>query len=320
MRVLVTGGTGFVGGHLVQALRRQGDDVTALVRSPDKAAPLAALGATLLPGDLHTINASALEGVDTVYHLAGLTAARSQAEFQRINVDGTTNLLQAASTAGVGRFVFVSSLAAAGPVPVGTPRSLDDPTRPVTDYGRSKAAAESVVRGGAVPWVIVRPPAVYGPSDVELLKVFKIARLGTVPIFGDGSQSLSLVFGPDLAEALIAVGSPTAPTGQIYYPAHAEVVASGDLVRVIGTAMGKTIRLMPLPRWLARGILAMTETGARLAGQATLLNRDKLHEFYAAAWTCDPTPLSRDTGWQAGHDLAAGVELTLTWYRNKGWL
>jgi len=318
--VLVTGGTGFVGGHLVQALRRQGDDVTALVRSPDKAAHVAKLGATFVQGDLHTINASALDGIDTVYHLAGLTAARSQAEFQRVNVDGTANIVRAASAAGVSRFVLVSSLAAAGPAPVGQARSLDDPPRPVTDYGRSKAAAESVVRGGAVPWVIVRPPAVYGPSDVELLKVFKIARLGTVPIFGDGSQSLSLVFGPDLAEALFAVGTPTAPTGQIYYPAHAEVVTSGDLVRVIGTAMGKTIRLVPLSRWLARGILTMTEAGARLAGQATLLNRDKLHEFFAPAWTCDPTPLSRDTGWHAAHDIRAGVELTLAWYRNKGWL
>lgn len=320
MRVLVTGGTGFVGGHLVEALRRQGHAVTALVRSPDKAAPLAALGATLVSGDLHTIGTGALEGIETVYHLAGLTAARNQAEFQRVNVDGTANLLKAASAAGVGRFVFVSSLAAAGPAPAGHSRTLDDPAQPVTDYGRSKAAAEAVVRAGQVPWVIVRPPAVYGPSDVELLKVFKIARLGTVPIFGDGSQSLSLVFGPDLAESLIAAGWPSTPTGRIYYPAHPEIVTSGELVRIIGTAMGKSIRLVPLPRWLARGLLTMTETGARLAGQATLLNRDKLHEFFAPAWTCDPTPLTEDTSWRAAHDIQSGVEQTLAWYRTKGWL
>ena len=320
MSVLVTGGTGFVGGHLIQALRSQGQQVVALARSPDKARAVEALGATALLGDLHTITPKALGGIDVVYHLAGLTAARSEAEFRRVNAEGTARILDAATAAGASRFVLVSSLAAAGPLPVGASRGDDTATRPVTDYGRSKAAAEAVVRGGAIPWVIVRPPAVYGPSDVELLKVFKIARLGTVPIFGDGSQALSLVYGPDLATGVAALGQPDAPTGRIYYPAHPEVITSAGLVRAIGGALGRTTRLIPLPRFVAKGILAVTETGARLAGQATLLNRDKLHEFFAPAWTCDPASLSADTGWRAEHDLAAGIPATLAWYREHGWL
>lgn len=320
MSVLVTGGTGFVGGHLIRALVQQGQPVVALARSPEKARAVESLGATALLGDLHTIAPGALGGIEVVYHLAGLTAARSEAEFLRVNAEGTARVLDAAAAAGVGRFVLVSSLAAAGPLPVGALRADNTPIRPVTDYGRSKAAAEAVVRGGATPWVIVRPPAVYGPADVELLKVFKIARLGTVPIFGDGSQSLSLVYGPDLATGIAAVGRPDAPTGRIYYPAHPEVVSSADLVRAIGAAMGRTTRLIPLPRLVAKGILAVTEAGARLTGQATLLNRDKLHEFFAPAWTCDPTPLTTDTGWVARHDLAAGIPATLAWYREQGWL
>lgn len=320
MSVLVTGGTGFVGGHLIRALVEQGQPVVALARSPEKARAVETLGATALLGDLHTVTPEALRGTEVVFHLAGLTAARSEAEFLRVNAEGTARVLDAASAAGVGRFVLVSSLAAAGPLPVGASRADDALTRPVTDYGRSKAAAEAVVRGGSIPWVIVRPPAVYGPADVELLKVFKIARLGTVPIFGDGSQSLSLVYGPDLATGIAAVGQPGAPTGRIYYPAHPEVVSSADLVRAIGAALGRPPRLIPLPRLVARGILAVTETGARLAGQATLLNRDKLHEFFAPAWTCDPGPLTADTGWQAEHDLAAGIPATLAWYREQGWL
>lgn len=322
MRALVTGGTGFVGSHLVEALRRRGDEVTALVRSPVKAALLEPFGVTLAPGDLQDTNAMrrALAGVEVVYHVAGLTAARNEAEFHRINVDGTAAILAAASRAGVRRFVLVSSLAAAGPSPRGDRRAGLEPGEPVTLYGRSKAAAEQVVRQGPVPWVIARPPAVYGPRDVELLKVFKIARLGVAPVFGDGTQELSLVFGPDLAEALAVMGSTAGVEGRVYYPAHPEVVTSGELVRSIGRAMGRRMRLVPLPRPLASGILQVTGLAARLMGRATLLNPDKANEFFQPAWTCDPAPLERDTGWRAAHDAVRGLAATRDWYRSEGWL
>ncbi|MFN2324536.1 MAG: NAD-dependent epimerase/dehydratase family protein [Gemmatimonadales bacterium] len=322
MRTLVTGGTGFVGSHLIESLRRRGDDVTALVRSPARAAILEPFGVTLAPGDLQDTNAMhrALAGMEVVYHVAGLTAARNEAEFHRVNVDGTAAILAAAAQAGVRRFVLVSSLAAAGPSPRGGRRANLEPSEPVTGYGRSKAAAEEVVRRGPVPWVIARPPAVYGPRDVEMLKVFKIARLGVAPVFGDGSQELSLVFGPDLADALAAMGSTAGVEGRVYYPAHPEVVTSGELVRTIGRALGRRMRLVPLPRPVAGGILQLTGLAARLMGRATLLTPDKANEFYQPAWTCDPAPLERDTGWSAAHDLERGVATTLAWYRHAGWL
>lgn len=322
MRSLVTGATGFVGSHLAETLRRQGHDVVALVRSPGKAAALRDLGVGLVAGDLHDPEAlrTAVRDAEVVYHVAGLTAARTEAEFQRINGEGTARLVAAAGEAGASRFVMVSSLAAAGPSPRGGRRSAAEPMEPVTQYGRSKAAAEAVVRGGSVPWTIARPPAVYGPRDTELLKVFRIARVGMAPVFDDGSQELSLVFGPDLAEALAAMGTAASATGRIYYPAHPEVVTSGELVRAIGAAMGRRMRLIPLPRPVAGGILQLTGLAARLAGQATLLNPDKANEFFQPAWTCDPESLTRDTGWRAAHGSEAGLAKTLAWYRAEGWL
>lgn len=318
----MTGGTGFVGSHLVEALRRRGDEVTALVRSPARAAILERFGVTLAIGDLHDAVAldHALSGVEVVYHVAGLTAARNEAEFQRVNVDGTAAVLAAAAKAGARRFVLVSSLAAAGPSPRGGRRTDLEPRTPVTRYGRSKAAAEDVVREGPLPWVIARPPAVYGPRDVEMLKIYQIARFGVAPIFGDGSQQLSLVFGPDLAEALALMGGTPGVEGRIYCPAHPEVVTSGELVRTIGRAMGRRMRLLPLPRPLAGGILQVTGLAARLTGRATLLHPDKANEFFQPAWTCDPVPLERDTGWRAAHDVVEGVAVTRDWYRAQGWL
>jgi len=305
VKTLVTGATGFVGSHLAELLRRRGDEVVALVRSPARAAALRELGVTLVAGDLGDPGAlaEAVRGVELVHHVAGLTAARDEAEFRAVNVAGTARLLEAAAAAGARRFVLVSSLAAAGPSARGRRRASDEPEDPVTAYGRSKAEAEALVRAGPVPWTIARPPAVYGPRDVELLKVFKLARWGVAPVFGEGTQELSLVYGPDLAEALAAMGTTAAAEGRIYYPAHPEVVTSGDLVRAIGRSMGRQVRLLPLPRPLAGGILQVTGWAARLAGRATLLNPDKANEFFQPAWTCDPAVLTSETGWRAAHDL-----------------
>lgn len=322
MRVLVTGATGFVGSHLVDALVRRGDAVTALVRSPGKAALLNALPVRQIKGDLHdsAALAAAVAGQDLIYHVAGLIAARSEAEFLRGNRDGTANLLTAASmSGGTPRLVLVSSMAAGGPSPIGKPLDGTQPPAPVTQYGRSKLAGEIVVRSGALPWTIVRPPMVYGPRDHEVLKIFKLAGALT-PVFGDGSQELSAVYGPDLAEALIAAGTAPGTVGKVYYACHPEIFRSGDLVRRIGAIKGSTVRIIPLPRWLAVGALSITGAVARLAGKATILTVDKAHEFFQPAWTGDPAPLMRDGGWQPQHDLDTGLHATAAWYREQGWL
>src|SRR3954468_8269973 len=148
MRALVTGATGFVGSHLVEALQSRSVEVTALARSAAKAADLIRRGVRVVSGDLDRSDAltEAVRDQDVVYHVAGMVAARDEAEFLRCNRDGTTNLLGAVQRLGSPRFVLVSSLAAAGPAPRGRPLLGSEPPRPVTAYGRSKLAAEQVVR------------------------------------------------------------------------------------------------------------------------------------------------------------------------------
>jgi len=316
VNAFVTGGTGFVGAHLVHALRARGDRVTCLVRSPSKAQALGWTDVRTVRGDLDDSRALA-EGcadADVVYHVAGRIAARSLDEFFAANRDGTRRVQQAAEGASRRpRFVLVSSLAAGGPNPRGAPSDESAAARPVTDYGRSKLAAEEVVRAGSGPWAIVRPPVVYGERDTETLKLFRLARFRIGAVFGDGAQELSVIHAGDLAQALIAAGTHQAAVGRTYNACHPEIHTTRSLVLAIGRAVGKIPIVFPVPAPLARGLLWTIGSLAALAGRATILTADKANEFLAPAWTARADRLMRDTGWRAETDLNTGLARAVAW-------
>ncbi|HET7041004.1 MAG TPA: NAD-dependent epimerase/dehydratase family protein [Gemmatimonadales bacterium] len=324
MRVFLTGATGFVGGHIVDRLLVRGDEVTALVRSPARAAGLAERGVRLVRGDLHDLPAlhAGAADADVVLHVAALTGAVDEREFLAANRDGTANVLAAASAAPrTPRLVYVSSRAAGGPARRGRPKvdALDD--RPVTMYGRSKLAGEQVLRASAHPWVILRPPTVYGPRDRDnLLTVFKAARTGFAPVFGAGTMELSAIHVTDLADACLAALAGEGVVRGTFYVNHPEVVTSAELVRRIGATMGRRVRLVGIPEWLARVALTATGTFAALFHRKTILRADKANEFYQEAWTGDPAPFGALTGWRAARDLTTGLAETYTFYRGAGWL
>jgi nucleoside-diphosphate-sugar epimerase len=322
MRTFLTGATGFVGGHLVDRLLAAGHEVRALVRDPARAGTLAARGVTLVPGDLHAVEALAAGAAeaDVVFHVAALTGAVNEAEFLAANRAGTANVARAAATAPTRpRLVYVSSMAAGGPAQRGAPRSAGGEDRPVTMYGRSKLAGEAEVRAAGAPYVILRPPTVYGPRDRDnLLTVFKAARTGFAPVFGDGSMELSAIYVEDLAAACLAALA--APAGGTYYVNHPEVVTSAELVRTIGRTMGREVRLVGIPEPVARGVLTVTGGIAALLNRKTILRADKANEFFQEAWTGDPAPFSAATGWRAEVDLATGLARTYAFYREAGWL
>ncbi|OLC06601.1 MAG: hypothetical protein AUH41_12465 [Gemmatimonadetes bacterium 13_1_40CM_66_11] len=322
MKAFVTGGTGFLGTHLVNALLARGDDVTCLVRSPAKAAHLERRRVQLVRGDLD--DAAALRqgcaGADVVFHLAGRIVARDLSEFMRANRDGTANLLEAAAERPPRRFVYVSSLAAAGPTVPGQPIDETRPPSPVTPYGQSKLAGEVLVRAMALPWTVVRPPLVYGEWDRATLAIFRLANRGVVPVFGDGSQELSLIYGTDVAAALVGLVATERTVGRVYFAAHPQITTVRALALAVGRALGKRPRVLPVAEPIARAVLWTVGTLARVAGRATLLSPEKAPEFLAPAWTCRADALRADAGWEARVDLATGLARTATWYRQEGWL
>jgi nucleoside-diphosphate-sugar epimerase len=322
VRAFVTGGTGFLGTHLVTALLARGDHVTCLVRSPGKAALRAWSGVRFVPGDLD--NAAALRegcaGADVIYHLAGRIAARNLGEFLMANRDGTARVLDAAAVQPPQRFVLVSSIAAAGPTLPGVPIDETRPPRPVTPYGKSKLAGELVLQSGSVPFTIVRPPVVYGEWDEALLRLFKLARHGLVPLFGDGSQELSVIYGADVADALIAAATSERTAGRTYFATHPAPTTARRLALAVGHAVGRSLRFVQLPVPVARAAMWTIGSLASLIGRASVVSSERAAEFLAPAWTCRADALRADTGWQARVDLETGLGRTAAWYRREGWL
>jgi dihydroflavonol-4-reductase len=324
VKAFVTGGTGFVGSHLVDHLLAAGHEVVCYVRSAAKAeAVFTERRPRVYQGSLFDERAlrDAMDGVDVVFHVAGLTSARTRGEFFAVNETATRHVL-AAAPASLRRFVQVSSLAAAGPTTHGHQRQPGEPERPVTHYGASKLAGELVVRMGRLPWTVVRPPLVYGPRDVEMLRVFRLASRGIVAVFGDGLQELSQIYVEDLARALLAVATAPQAVRRIYFAAHPDIVRHRALV----TAIGRAVRperpplVIALPRAVARAGLWISGSAAYVAGRRTVLTLNKANEILAPAMTCSPATLERDAGWTANFSLAAGLAKTVGWYREQRWL
>ena len=210
MRFLLTGASGFVGQNLARLLVSRGHSVTALVRRTSSRAGLQDLQLSYVEGDLSTGAGlqKATEGVDCILHVAGLTKARSQEEYHLANAEGTRKLAAAAAAQpNPPRFVYCSSLAAAGPSRAGHPKTEDDAEAPISSYGRSKLAGELALRAFSdrLPCVVVRPPIVYGPADREFLpSLFSMAKVGVILKSGFGPKHYSLIHVDDLCEALYA--------------------------------------------------------------------------------------------------------------------
>jgi nucleoside-diphosphate-sugar epimerase len=327
MKVLLTGGSGFLGSHIAEQLSARGTAVRALVRKSSDTSLLRTLAGVELAYGAVEERASldeAVSGCDAVIHSAGLVKARRPEEFHAINAEGTRKLLDAIAANGptVKRFVLVSSLAAVGPSEDGKPVA-PDANRPVTHYGRAKAAAERIAQeaAGRLTLVVIRPPMIYGPRDRETLAFFKSVDQRVLPFLGAGQSRMSVVYGPDAAGACIRALEADVKSGSTYFLDDGRVYVWKEMLEEIEHAIGKRALLrIGLPFPIVRVVALVNELYSKLSGRAVMMTRDKLNELSAPHWVCDSSDTQRELGWAPAVDWPEGVKRSLAWYREQHWL
>ena len=328
MRVLLTGASGFVGGHTAVALQQAGHELRVLSRAGSDLSRLDEQEVRYtrvvvdLDGEREGL-AGACDGVDAVVHIAARLRGRSAAEFMRTNADATAALGRAARDAGVRCFVYLSSLAALGPAPGDAAEQPEPEPHPASDYGRSKLAGERALAdlGGGMALAMIRAPLIYGPADRGLLPFFQMAERGFAPQLGDGSHRVAAVYGPDLAAAI--AGILEQPPSE---PATWQISDDGgpytwrDLLAALERAAGRQLRIVPLPPMIWQAMAAAAEAWAATTGSKPLLDRSRVIEMRQRAWLADGSALQAATGWQPSVGIEEGLAETMRWYRSAGWV
>jgi len=325
VRVLVTGGTGFIGSHLVEALLVRGHEVRCLVRDSRRLGWISGFPAvTITQGDMN--NPCSLregtQGMDQVYHVAGLTRARSAREFLRVNSEGARHMVQACLTpGGPRRLIHLSSLAAVGPMPMSTPYAEDVSPRPVSSYGRSKLNGEAAVLEvrDRLHVTVLRPSIVYGPRDRGVLEIARWVARGLLPMPAGPPRTLSLCHVQDLVTAILAAGEANVPSGEIFHLAGPGTFTWEQVGHALGEVLGvrpKRVRIS-VPMLLALATVA--DAWGWVTGRPGYFSRGKVREA-AGHWPCDTSKARRQLGVDPRVRLAEGAAITMKWYREAGWL
>lgn len=319
--VAVTGATGFIGLNLLAVLSRAGVRTRALVRNPrrlpESIRPRVEVFETDL-GDPVSLRTSC-HGAATVLHLAGLVRAPSEQMFDRVNRTGTANLVVALSeVAPAARLVHLSSLAATGPSPDSAGKGPQDEPAPVSAYGRSKLAGEVEARRHGGPWVILRPPAVYGPHDIDILQFFRLAARGLVPI-PRGERFVTMSHVSDVVRAILAAACGSG-TGRVLHLGEPVAWQLPQVVETIATAGGVRARVVGVPGWVLRAAGHCGDFLQKLGWRSVAMTSDKAAELLACHWVARSEESMRLLGLGGCVPLARGAAQTWAWYREQGWV
>ena len=297
----VTGGTGFVGGHLLRVARAAGYEVRALTRGwrPPQDGMEWIEGALDRPESLAALCA----GADAIVHIAGLINAATRAGFETVNVVGTLAMIDAARAAGVRRFIHISSLAAREPE--------------LSDYGWSKAKAERVVAASGLDWTILRPPAIYGPGDRETFELFKMARRGLVALPPKGR--FSVIHVEDLCRLILALADRPETFLQTYEPDDGRPDGWDHrlFARTLGRIFGKRAATVAMPKLVMQGAAQVDRLVRR---DNAKLTPDRVRYFCHPDWVVAADARPPEALWTPAIRTATGLKATAEWYQAQGWL
>lgn len=324
-KVLITGASGFIGFHLIEAALEKNMDVYAGVRKSSDISHLTHLPISFIYLDLSSSNSLFEEmrekRYDYIIHAAGITRAKTEIQYNIVNADYTFNLALAVqhSAIPIKKFVYISSLAALGPLD-NVNEEIDESTipRPVTGYGKSKLLSEAKLQGLTMPLVILRPTAIYGPRDTNIFIMFKSIKKGFDPYIGKIDQRLSFIYVKDVATATI--NALTGPNNGAYNLSDGNSYSRYALANYVKLFMKKKTIKFHLPHGLVK-ILAITlETTGRIFNKIPVINEDKLNELTGKNWVCSIEKAKRELGFKPVYNLEAGVKESLEWYKKYNWL
>ena len=326
---VVTGASGFVGSHLVDALVAAGLPTRALVRetSDTRWLPDAAERRVASVDDEDALG-RVVRDANVVFHLAAVTSAARGAAYSRTNVEGTRRVLDAVHRwAPEARVVLCSSLAAIGPARSEHPLNENDAPAPVSAYGRSKLESErladafAAARGSDI--VIVRPGAVYGPRDRDILAAFRLASRGLALRLPSPNQRLAMIHAADLARALVLAAQCARRSEGVarrYHLSDGTIPTWASVNAAIAAAVDRPVRTVRIPRLIALAVAEMNTLMARVGQFKPLLTRDRIAELAATDWSCDITRARHELGFAPSIPLTEGMRETARWYRAQGWL
>ncbi len=326
MRVLVTGATGFTGGHLVRRLVAAGDSVRAMVRQPAQARDLADAGIEVVRGDLTDAASlrAACRDIDVVYNIGALyrTAGLPASAYRAVNAVGVESLVRAAAGAGTRRVVHCSTVGVHGDVEH-PPANEDAPLRPGDIYQETKVEGERLAIAAAketgVELVIARPSGIYGPGDRRLLKLFGGVARSRFLLLGDGKIFYHLTYVEDLCDGFRLCGTVPAAAGRVYILAGGEVTTLEALIGMTASVAGVApprLRLPVWPFWLAG---AACEAVCAPFGVAPPIYRRRV-DFFTKSRAFDISRARAELGFAPAVDLRDGIGRTLEWYRGQHWI
>ena len=324
MRFLVTGCTGFIGLHLTRQLLDEGHEVVGLVRTPGKLPADLAARIEVLRGDLSLFRDPdvVLPQVDVVVHLAAVIAGKDEAEYHALNHAAVLDVLGALRRQPwrPARFLFASSLAAAGPTVGDAPHRESDTTAPIDPYGLAKREAERAMSEQPFPTTCFRPPIVLGPGDPATLTLYRMARRWFAPLPAGPPQRLSFVDVRDLVRAIITMAQEPGAEHRVYYATSEQVITNRELVRSMAQAQGRRVHIVPVPRFVLFVAMLVATAFARALRLRNQLDRKQYEQMTAPAFVCTSEALSAATGWVAEHDLDASTAHSVAGYRALGQL
>lgn len=324
-RALVTGSTGFTGGHLAARLLSMGTRLRLLVRPGKDVRGLSEMGAEVVTGDL-TDRASleaALGGIDTVYHIAALYRQEGVAKraFEEVNVRGTRNLLEASRRAGVGRFVHCSTVGVQGEIK-NPPATEEHPYNPGDHYQLTKMEGERIALGYAqegFPVVVFRPVGIYGPGDMRFLKLFRFVKNGKFKMFGSGRVLYHMTYIDDLVDGIILTGTVPGIEGQVFTLGGERYTTLLELVGTIADVLGVRLSRVRYPVWPLWAAGALCEVMCRPFGIEPPLYRRRV-DFFIKDRAFDISKARRVLGYAPKVNLRSGIERTAAWYESQGLL